>query len=121
MFVGNPNPAWVGQYYQYTNTTNNSKGLNGSPVLTRPDPTINFNWGFLSPGSTISNDRFSARWTSIPYMTAGTYQFKTVSDDGVRVYFDGKLLSGVSIWWDHGKTTKTQRVKVSEGIHTITV
>ncbi len=114
------NSTWVGQYYQYSKYST-SKGLNGTPVLVRTDSAINFNWGALSPASNIRNDRFSARWTSHPYINAGTYQFKTVSDDGVRVYLDGQLLTGVSLWTDHSSTTRTQNVTVSAGVHTIVV
>lgn len=114
------NTSWVGQYYQFGRNSN-TKGLNGTPKLVRTDPNVNFNWGLGSPTTSIKSDRYSVRWTSNPFMSAGTYQFKTVSDDGVRVYLDGKLLSSASLWSDHATTTRTQNVSVSEGIHTIVV
>src|SRR6478736_4595536 len=34
-----------------------------SPVLTRSDPTINFDWGKTSPATGVDPSTFSVRWT----------------------------------------------------------
>jgi len=87
----------VGSYWN--NTTES-----GSPVLTRVDQNIDFNWGNGSPsGDVINNDNYSAAWTG--YFVApssGTYYFggnhddtMTVTVNGQQVYNSGGCYSGV--------------------------
>ena len=35
----------------------------GTPALTRTDATVDFVWGGGSPGVSVSNNNFSAKWT----------------------------------------------------------
>jgi hypothetical protein len=78
-------------------------GLGGSPVVARVDPTVNFDWGGGSPEATIPLDNFSARWTgAVQAPATGDYVFSTNSDDGVRLWVDGRLL--VDNWTIHGDT-----------------
>jgi len=77
--------------------------LSGQPVVTRVDQTIDFNWGERSPirnpaqqtnaPKGIPADDFSIRWTGklVP-IESGRYQLNLGSDDGSRLYFDGKLV-----------------------------
>ena len=59
----------------------------------RIDPEINFNWVRNSPDRRISVDRFNAEWTGfIQPEYSETYTFEARSDDGIRVWVDGKLL-----------------------------
>lgn len=84
-----PTTGWYGQYYLGTN-------LSGSPVFTRIDPALNFDWGGDKPISPIfgqyeqfTSDSWSARWTRNVSLAAGTYQFNVTVDDGVRIYVNG--------------------------------
>jgi hypothetical protein len=63
-------------------------------VFERQDSTVNFNWGAGSPGTAISSDTFSARWTGQVQTsaTSGTYQFHVTADDGVRLWVNNVLL-----------------------------
>jgi glucose/arabinose dehydrogenase len=74
---------------------NGSNPFGSALILSRIDPTINFNWGAGSPSSSpqITNDNFVVRWTGevLPQFSQ-TYQFYTNSDDGVRLYVDNVLL-----------------------------
>ena len=83
--------AWRGDYY-------NNRTLSGSPVLTRYDAAIDFDWGRGSPDAAVPADNFSVRWTRTLGFEAGTYRFYTSSDDGVRVYVDGQLV--IDAWYD---------------------
>ncbi len=83
--------AWRGDYY-------NNRTLSGSPVLTRYDTAIDFDWGTGSPDPAVPADDFSVRWTRTLGFEAGTYRFYTSSDDGVRVYVDGRLV--IDAWYD---------------------
>ncbi|MEG4964158.1 MULTISPECIES: PA14 domain-containing protein [unclassified Microcoleus] len=74
----------------------NNIDLSGTPVLTRVDPVVDYNWKTGSPGSGVNSDGFSGRWTgSINFPKAGEYKFITdtnKSDDGVRLWIDDKLI-----------------------------
>ncbi len=63
-------------------------------ILTRTDPQINYNWGDPgSPDPAVGDDDFSARWSG--EVEAGyteTYTFYPKTDDGVRLWVDGKQL-----------------------------
>jgi beta-glucosidase len=82
----------------------NNQELKGDPALIRIDKEINFDWGSLSPDSTIKADHFSVRWTGkfiSPFK--GRYKFSITTDDGVRLYIDGKEI--VNKWVDRGPTS----------------
>ncbi|HEV3172656.1 MAG TPA: glycoside hydrolase family 3 C-terminal domain-containing protein, partial [Actinocrinis sp.] len=96
-----------GQYY-----TNNS--LSGSPVLTRVDPDINFNWGGLSPGGSVPGTNWSVKWTgTLTPPTTGTYNFSLTSDDGSRLFINGQQI--INNWADQPPTTKTGSVSLTAG------
>ncbi len=95
-----PNPApaagitatpgkWAAAYFANT-------GLRGEPVLTRTETTLDHNWGWRSPGDDVPVNYFSARWTQSLHLDSGVYRFTTYSDDGVRLWVDGRLL--ISSW-----------------------
>jgi hypothetical protein len=64
--------------------------LTGTPLVTRVDPTIDFDWGLAEPVPG-TGDTFSVRWkgTITPRYTE-RYTFRMTSDDGVRLYIDGQ-------------------------------
>ena len=70
-----------------------------SPVLTRSDATIDFDWGTGSPDPTIGTDTFSVRWigTIKPWSTEN-YTFYAQSDDGVRLWINNQLI--IDRWVD---------------------
>lgn len=69
-------------------------------VLTRTDETVDFNWGSGSPDAAIDSDTYSVRWTGfVKPLHSETYQFKTSSDDGVRLWVNDQLL--IDNWTDH--------------------
>lgn len=92
----------------------------GSPVLSRTDNDINFNWGYGSPGGGIQNEDFIVRWTKTAYLAAGTYNFSIAGDDGVRVYIDDNMI--IDQWIDQGAgTTHTSTQEIAAGQHSIKV
>jgi hypothetical protein len=57
---------------------------------------------------------FGARWTAtLTPPTTGEYTFTTVSDDGVRLWVDGRLV--LENWTDHGATEDSGRVRLTAG------
>jgi PA14 domain/Fibronectin type III domain len=75
------------------------------PTVTRTDSTVNFYWPG-SPATGIDGDTFSARWIGqVQAVETGAYQFRTRSDDGVRLWLNGALI--VDNWTDHAETINT--------------
>ena len=92
----------------------NNKELTGAPVVTRTDPTVNFDWGGGSPDPDVGSDGFSARWTGqVEAPVSGQYTFTTTSDDGVRLFVDGQQL--VDNWTNHGPTDDSGTVTLEAG------
>jgi parallel beta-helix repeat protein len=71
------------------------------PSLKRLEPNLNFNWANGSPASSIGPDTFSARYTGdLIAPSTGTYTFYATSDDGERLYIDGRpVLSDFETHW----------------------
>ena len=91
------------------------KGMNfGSHVLTRIDPRISFSWGSGEPDPAVGADNFSVRWTGeVEAAFTETYTFYTNSDDGVRLWVDGKQL--VNNWTDHSNTENSSKIDLVAG------
>lgn len=105
--------TWQGQYYD--NAT-----LSGSPVLTRTDADLNFNWGSGSPDAAVPADNFSVKWdTSATVTTAGNYVISATMDDGMRVWVDGNLV--IDEWYPQTPTTYYAAVYLGEGVHSVHV
>src|SRR5215212_1599519 len=94
---------WTGSYFP-------NRDLQGIPVFTRIDPALVFNWGTNSPGPGLGSSNWSARWTTIQYMNAGTYRFTITADDGVRAYIDGQII--LDQWREQAATTFTVNAQV---------
>ena len=92
----------------------NNKDLQGSPATSRVDPSVEFNWTGGAPASGVGRDNFSVRWTGVFVAPKdGTYRLGTSSDDGSRVFLDGKLL--VDNWGDHAFESKSATVELKAG------
>ncbi|HEX6722940.1 MAG TPA: PA14 domain-containing protein, partial [Burkholderiaceae bacterium] len=88
----------VGRYY-------NGMALAGSPLLTRTE-AVDFNWGSGAPGTGVPANKFSVRWTgTVTIPTTGSYRFRTISDDGVRLSINGT--QRINNWDDHSANTDT--------------
>ena len=68
----------------------------------RVDPRVDFNWGTGSPSAgKVPTDRFTVRWSGqIKAPATGTFNFFTMSDDGVRLWINNTLV--INNWTDHG-------------------
>jgi len=82
----NPGTQWNASYY-------NNRDLQGSPVVTRIDDRIDFNWASGSPDPAIPADNFSVRWTkTVNFPVGGQWTFRVGADDGVRMWVDQTLI-----------------------------
>jgi hypothetical protein len=81
-----PRDVWLGAYY-------NNEKASGSPATTRRDGAIDFDWGNGAPARGVNADNFSARWQrSFVGTNGGVYRFRAVTDDGIRIKLDGKVI-----------------------------
>jgi hypothetical protein len=97
----------------------NNRTLSGPPALVREDEFIDFNWGAGSPAAEISSDQFSVRWTGKRTFEAGTYRFHALTDDGVRVWVDGRLI--IDQWHDHPPSHYQAEASLSASQHDIKI
>ncbi len=91
----------------------NTKDLTGNYV-DRIDQTINFNWGYNSPGNNINSDNFSIQWTGqVQPLYSEEYTFYTYSDDGVRLWVNGQQL--INNWTGHAATEDSGKITLVAG------
>jgi hypothetical protein len=75
----------------------NNTQLTGTPVLSRTDSTVNFNWGTGSPAASVNSDQFSVRWSGqVQAQYSEKYTFYVRTNDGVRLWVNNVLLMN---WW----------------------
>ena len=113
-----PGEGWLGEYF-------NGQGLSGTPVITRRDPWIGFEWGTGSPDPGIWLDHFSARWTTRLALKTDHYRFCTMADDGSRIWVGGTLVldawhpnNGIAycgVYWAAGGTYDVKVEYYEEG------
>ncbi len=89
--------------------------LAGTPVLVRQDANVDFDWGAGAPAPGLPVDGFSVRWTGRigPMPKTKLYRFGTSSDDGARLWIDGKKL--VDDWGPQDSVTKSGTVTLEAG------
>lgn len=104
--------GWTAEYFDNGN-------LNGLPVLTRTDASVDFNWGTGSPAPGIPENHFSVRWTSRQEFEAGSYRFRVRADDAIRLYVGKTLL--IDSWMLTDLRWEGATISLDEGKHTITL
>ncbi len=81
MWVAAQGYSWTGEYY-------NDPYLQGSPVVTRTDNVLAFDFGNNAPVSGVGSDGFSIRWTALAAFNGGTYRFWALADDNIKITLD---------------------------------
>ena len=100
--------GWKGAYWP-------NRTLTGIPLVTRADPEIAFDWGNGAPAPDLPADGFSARWTRQLAFETGTYRFRVVVDDGVRLWVDDLLV--LDAWQSGAARELTADVTLAAGSH----
>ncbi|MEM7312717.1 MAG: c-type cytochrome, partial [Planctomycetota bacterium] len=114
--VGRTGPAVAYEYYE----PNPGKNVAMETLdAAKPKSTGVVN-GFVTFAPDGRKDSFAIRQTAaIKVPASGRYTFYTRSDDGSRLYIDGKQI--VNNDGDHGQIEKSGRIRLDEGFHTIVV
>lgn len=62
-------------------------------ALVRIDPCVDFDWQDRAPDRAVERERFSVRWSGeIEPRFSETYRLSVASDDGARLWIDGRLV-----------------------------
>ncbi|WP_194909924.1 glycoside hydrolase family 3 C-terminal domain-containing protein [Catenulispora rubra] len=92
----------------------NNMTLSGTPVATRTDAQVSFNWSGTSPIAGLGTTGYSTKWTgTLTPPTTGTYTFGLSSDDGSRLFINGQQV--IDNWRDQASTTETAQVPLTAG------
>ena len=98
---------WRGEYF-------NNIALSGTPSLVRDDQQIDFDWGGGSPAwGVIGADNFSVRWTRSIDLDPGRYRWTATTDDGVRLWVNGRLI--IDQWHDQSAGSHSAETDIPGG------
>lgn len=91
-----------------------NRDLAGNPAVTRVDSTVGFDWGDGPPAPGLPADHFSVRWTGrlVPPRT-GEYRLTIASDDGLRLFLDGRNV--LDHWGNHGLESRKATLRLVGG------
>ena len=89
------------------------------PLDTMATSSIDFTWAGRAPSDRVPADYFATVAITNVLFPAGTWRFCTLSDDGVRVFLDGKEV--IRNWTWHALTLDEADVEVSSGWHDIRI
>ena len=90
--------------------------LKGTPVITRQAPRLDYMW-YRPTIQGLPQERFAIEATGSVTLGPGAYTLRTISDDGVRVWIDGRL--ALDSWAPH--ESKVDHVALGAGRHDIRV
>lgn len=80
----------------------------------RQDPKIDFSWEEKAPDDALPVDGFSVRWEGfLRVPEAGEYTFYLHSDDGARLFLNGRLV--IDNWGNHSAVEKDETVELASG------
>jgi len=115
-------PGLVGRYYQMPGTLDDFPKLPAGqkPAVERVDKEINFASTLEAFPGTKLVDNFYVNWTGVIRIPKdGTYTFYLESDDGSRLFLDGKRV--VDNGGPHEMTELSGRAELKTGDHEIKV
>lgn len=103
---------WAATYF-------NRADLSGAATHRR-DLELRFDWGEKSPMDALPIDRFSVRWdTCLDVPKAVSAPFQLISDDGSRLFLDGKLV--LDNWGKHELEARGATLALTPGAHHLRV
>lgn len=82
--------------------------------VTRIDPVVDFSWGLKAPHPSVDPEYFSVRWRGqVEPLYGETYAFHVLSDDGARLWINGRLI--VDDWTTRGTRERTGTIELEAG------
>lgn len=117
--------AWDVRFFRWTKDPREDPAawaalLAGEPVERRSLAALDFRWQGGAVSDTVGGDRFATLATAEVVLPAGKWALRTVSDDGIRVWVDDRLV--VDDWTHHGPTPHDAELEFPEpGAHRVRV
>jgi len=119
-----PAIAWTARFFTWRDSTSDpsrdstafARITSAPPVLTREVPRLDYMW-YRPTIQGIPQERFAIEATGRVVLGPGTYTLRTISDDGVRVWVDGRLT--IDSWTPH--ESKVDNAPIGPGTHEIRV
>jgi nitrous oxidase accessory protein NosD len=110
---------WNVQFFKWDADThpekpgNWTKIISTQPTLKVQTHSIDFKWGGGGPNAEVGSDKFATVAESSITLPAGRYRLWTVSDDGIRVWLDGKKV--IEDWAWHPPKENTAEITLEAG------
>lgn len=96
-----------------------AKILGKPPLASFEAAALDFAWGSSAPAAGVPADRFATVAETTLDLPEGAYLLTTVSDDGIRVFVDGKVV--LEDWTWHPPKEVRAALTLSEGSHAVRV
>ena len=111
---------WDVRFFEWSENPRASPArfLTTEPVVRQRLPALVFRWREGGPEG-VRKDRFATVAETSVHLPEGRYRIRTISDDGIRVYVDGKRVT--DNWTHHAPTEDKAEVLLSAGEHKIRV
>lgn len=120
--AGSLEPGLIGEYYDLGSSLEDFPAIpvDEKPVVKRVDKTINFESTQEGFHGTQLVDSFYIRWTGKMHTPkGGNYAFYLESDDGSRLFIDGKRI--IDNGGRHHMTEKAGETELTSGQHAIKI
>ena len=116
-----PKPGLIGEYFDVGSAIEDFPSVDGKqPAVRRLDKELNWDATGEKFAGTELEDHFYVRWTGLLRVPKdGTYTLFTESDDGSRLWIDGKKV--VENGGLHGMEEKSGTVELKAGDHDLKV
>jgi len=103
-----PATRWATRFFTWTDSTEIAKGpevfsrmAGAAPLLTRELSRLDFQW-YRPRMPELPIEHWGLEATATVALPPGSYRIRTISDDGIRVWVDGKLV--IERWSTHEST-----------------
>jgi len=120
-----PLTRWAARFFSWSDSAvirGDSAALaglfGGTPILVRELPRLDFEW-YRPPAQLpgLPRERWALQATAGFVLPQGAYRLRTISDDGIRVWLDGRLV--IDRWSVH--ESMLDEVPLSGGAHDLRV
>jgi hypothetical protein len=117
---------WKVTYYGWSESVDPRNGPDAWRRITESEPldqttgeSLDFVWYGRSPSPNVPRDHFATVAATRVQIPSGRWRVRTISDDGIRVFFDGEKV--IDNWTWHGPTEDKAVVDIQNGEHDIHV
>lgn len=105
-----PIGEWAVNFMAYTDSVD----LTAAPLLSLATPRLDYMW-YRPTIQGLPQAKWAAVATATVNLAPGIYTLRSISDDGIRVYVDGKLV--IDNWKAHGSTVDV--AEIAPGSHAL--